>query len=88
MGALGDFVAAIALKFIQAWLARADLQQKAKLELALDIERVGNEAARRALEWKADAASRSDGGAGLRVREGAGGIALPGEDSGPSGGAN
>src|SRR3990167_3887986 len=67
MGALCDLIAAIALKFIQAWLARADLQQKAKLELVLAIERVGNEAARRALEWKADAASRSDGGAGLRA---------------------
>ena len=85
MGALGDLIAAIALKFIQAWLARADLRQRAKLELALEMERVGNEAARKALEWKADAAGRLDGGAGLRVQPGGGGVELPGPDTAPSG---
>ena len=67
MSVLGDLIATIAVRFLQAWLARIDLRERAKLEITLEIERVGNEAARRALEWKADVAGRSGGGGcGLR----------------------
>lgn len=83
MGALGEVLASIALKFLQAWLQRLDVKNEARLELLLQLEEVGNAAARRALEWKASAAASPDGGASLRVRPGAGRIELQGKDSSP-----
>jgi len=83
ISAIGEILATIAVKFLQAWLARVDLRERAKLEIALEIERVGHAAERRALEWKVDAISKPGGGSDLRVQPGGGRIELSGTDSTP-----
>jgi hypothetical protein len=76
MGVLSEFIATLAVKFLREWLARYSLQKATRLELLLEIEKLGVKAA----EWKARAAVSPSGGAELRVREGAGKIKLPGSN--------
>ena len=63
MGAIGEIVAAIAVKFLREWLARSDVQRGERQRLiieALALERA-------ALEWLALAHTRPDHGVTVRV---------------------
>jgi hypothetical protein len=77
--ALGEVLARLAVAVLQWFMARKDLTDKVRLEVANGVL----ELAVRANEWKAVAAGRPDGGATLRVRDGAGTLILPSDDPGP-----
>lgn len=63
MGALGEIIAAIAIKFLREWLARSDIQRGERQRLI--IEALALE--RSALEWLALAYTRPDHGATVSV---------------------
>ena len=79
LSSFGSAAATFALGLIKAALARKDISDKIKGEIANEMLVTANAA----LAWKADAVARPDGGAGLRVRPDAGSLGLPGDNPHP-----
>jgi len=78
-GALGEILAKLALAFLGYFMARKDLKDSVRGEIANEVLTL----AVMANEWKAEAAGRPGGGAELGVRPGGGKSLLPGERPDP-----
>lgn len=76
---LAELFATISLKYLQAFLAREDLKDTVRLEIANGMLQYAN----RALQFKADALSRPDSGSSLHTQGGT--ITLPNHDAGTQG---
>lgn len=81
---LGESAVKLALEVYRQWAHDQSIRNEERGRVALQALTLANEA----LVWKAAAATSGDGGARLRVRDGAGTtIELPGDDPRPPGGA-
>lgn len=76
MDALAKILAAALVELLRYFQARQDIQELVRKE----IEAAGLKDANEALGWKAAAVGAPDGGATIRVRDGALSITLPGRD--------
>lgn len=75
MGALGDIIAAIALKFLREWLAREDIKRGERQRLIIDQLELDGQA----LAYLAEARGHPDLAATGRVRDGARAVVEPGD---------